>query len=811
MTSRKVLKFLLTGGAVYFLAIAVAHFGGWKIPALYVYYNVPSTHYQDVAISFLAFGWSAIFWAASRNLSICWAPVLISFVGWCGLAWINLTTDFSALMPEPTVGKYWLQTWVLFLYMASIAASASIARIPWRIPLSDGGARRRVQFLEALAKVDLIIQEAHDLDELMSDTAQAVLEIFECDRAWMLFPADYDSPSWRLPVIRTTPEYSHTELEGEELPKRPEGRVVGQLTMGSEGPVGFGPGNEHDLFPYHVEEYQIQSMLMCGVRPKKGKDWVLGVHHCRGTRVWTSEERKLFKEIAYRLSGALNSMLFLQELHHSEERFREVLDGSLDIIYQLNLETGKYDYMSPAVEKMTGFSARQFMEGGFEFSLSRLHPDDAPGLAEHISDVQQAMLKPGVLPPISYRWLHTDGSYHWFWDNRVAIGDGSGKAVRIVGSSRDVTEQRDLEDQLRESQKMEVIGQFAGGIAHDFNNLLQAIQGFSELALTEVEQPQAVQGRIERILEASDKASVLVKQVLAFGRRQVLDMRSLNFNQTLANMLEMIQGGLEESIELRTDFADGLPNIVADGGQLEQIVMNLCLNARDAMPSGGKLTLETRLSADGGFVALSVIDNGRGISEDVRSKIFEPFFTTKEAGRGTGLGLSMVYGLVRQHDGQIEVRSVPGQGTTFRVFLPVTEHHPDHPVDSASTPSADGKGRRVLVVDDNLAVRTVAEAMLEDCGYAVQSAANGEEAWATLNELDNPIDLVLCDVVMPKLGGRELFEKVQSVRPDTRFLFTSGYSPKEIHASFILESGLHFLQKPYRRDSLLNAVQLALA
>lgn len=385
-----------------------------------------------------------------------------------------------------------------------------------------------------------------------------------------------------------------------------------------------------------------------------------------------------------------------------------------------------------------------------------------------------------------------------------------------------VQERVHLETQLRQAQKMEAVGQLAGGIAHDFNNLLQIILGNMELLSEEIPADSPCREQLGDSQAAAERAVSLTRQLLAFSRRQVLDPKPLDLNAVISDVMKMIQRVLGEHIELNIIPGHSLATVRVDRAQIEQVLINLCVNARDAMPEGGMLTIETEnvvFDADyckthawanpGRYVLLRVTDSGCGMPPEIIDRIFDPFFTTKETGRGTGLGLATVYGIVRQHDGMIQVYSELDHGSTFKIYLPAVERSAAAVERGAPEPVRGGT-ERILMAEDDAQIRGLARRILENAGYRVTLTANGEEALQAYRENNGAFDLLLLDVVMPRKGGRAVLDEIRRQRPDMPCLFASGYSDNAVHTNFILEEGLHLLQKPYQRDSLLRAVRRVL-
>jgi len=418
-------------------------------------------------------------------------------------------------------------------------------------------------------------------------------------------------------------------------------------------------------------------------------------------------------------------------------------------------------------------------------------------------------------------WKRKDGRRITVQLSVRAVRTAAGAVQYYETFVRDVTDQRRLEQQLIQAQKMEAVGRLAGGVAHDFNNLLTVILSYSELLLEDRKPGDPERDDIEQIRKAADGASQLTRQLLAFSRQQVLEPKVLDINEVLRGTEKLLQRLLGADVRLATRFAADLGQVKVDPGQLEQIVMNLAVNARDAMPDGGRLSIETaNVDMDeayvqihptgkaGRYVMVAVSDTGTGMDAETQARIFEPFFTTKEAGKGTGLGLATVYGIVTQSGGFIWVYSEVGHGTSFKVYLPRV----DAPVDraAAAAPAAVGGSETVLVVEDQAAVRDITRRMLERHGYTVLEAPDGETALRIAAKHHGPLDLLLTDVVMPGLGGRQLAMQLVARRPTLRVLYMSGYTDDAIVHHGILQPGIAYLQKPFTPDILAGKVRAVL-
>jgi PAS domain S-box-containing protein len=402
--------------------------------------------------------------------------------------------------------------------------------------------------------------------------------------------------------------------------------------------------------------------------------------------------------------------------------------------------------------------------------------------------------------------------------NIFPIMDEKHKTIVII--LNDVSERKRMEAQFLQAQKMEAIGRLAGGIAHDFNNLLTIIKGYSQLSLMELKESDPLKRNIEEIRKAADRASDLTRQLLAFSRRQILEMRVLDLNSIVRDVDEMLLRIIGEDIELVTLLAGDLGRVKTDRGEIEQVIMNLAVNARDAMPDGGKLTIETANAeldeafarahvavTPGRYVMFSVSDTGVGMTPEIKERVFEPFFTTKEKGKGTGLGLSTVYGIVKQSGGNIWVYSEPGKGSTFKIYLPRVDEPLEEVVERVVAGEFPRGTETILVVEDEDEVREVAVRILSGQGYKVLEASQGLDAFLICTEHDGPIHLLLTDVVMPKMSGRELAETLMSIRPGIKVLYMSGYTDNAIVHHGVLETGVDFIQKPFAVDALARKVR----
>jgi two-component system cell cycle sensor histidine kinase/response regulator CckA len=501
-----------------------------------------------------------------------------------------------------------------------------------------------------------------------------------------------------------------------------------------------------------------------------------------------------------------------EALRESEEKYRILVENQTDLVVKVDTE-GRFQFVSPTYCELFGKKQEELLGKTF---LPLVHEDDRQTTAKAMED----LYKPPYTCYVEQRALTKDG-WRWLaWADKAVL-DQDGNVVAIVGVGRDITERKRLEEQLLQSQKMEAVGRLTGGIAHDFNNLLTVIIGFSELLLhRHLDEGGPLYKPIEEIQKAGKQAASLTGQLLAFSRKQVLQPRVLDLNAVVSDMDKMLHRLIGEDIDLVTLLDPDLGPVKADPGQLEQVIVNLAINARDAMPQGGQLTIETadaeldeayarqHIAVEPGpYVMLAVSDTGVGMDEETQSHIFEPFFTTKEKGEGTGLGLATVYGIVKQSGGYIWFYSEMGQGTTFKVYLPRVEGAVE-PLRPSVAPTESLQGSEtILVVEDDKGVRTLVHDALEMDGYNMLEACDGQEALRVCEEHEGPIHLMVTDVVMPGISGRQLAERLKPLYPEMKVLYISGYTDKTIVRHGVLEPGLAFLQKPFPPGALARKVR----
>ena len=498
------------------------------------------------------------------------------------------------------------------------------------------------------------------------------------------------------------------------------------------------------------------------------------------------------------------------EARRRDEHFRMLIENASDIITVISPE-GVIQFQSPSVRRILGYRPEEMTgRSGFEF----IRPEDAQSV---LTAIRKAVAQPEAIITAEYQFRHQNGSWRTLQSSGRYQATGP-TAGSIVLNSRDVSESRILEEQLRQAQKMEAIGILAGGVAHDFNNILTIIRGNASLLQPPGANPAEQDECVQQIIHATDRAAGLTRQLLLFSRKQVLQPADLELNRLVSDTVKMLRRFLGEDITLETDFAPQLPFIRADAGMIDQVLINLAVNARDAMPRGGQLTITTSVeiipdeaspkALPTTYVCLTVKDTGCGIPAEHRDRIFDPFFTTKDIGKGTGLGLATVYGIVKQHDGRITVDSQPGHGAIFRVYFPATANAAVPPPSEVANTNAFHGTETILVVEDEAPVRRLISNILGRYGYTILQAENGPAALALCQSAQPDFQLLITDIIMPGgMNGHELAKHILQMKPHTKVLYTSGYSADVAGDDFQLHEGINFIPKPFTTRRLGQIVR----
>ncbi len=539
-------------------------------------------------------------------------------------------------------------------------------------------------------------------------------------------------------------------------------------------------------------------------------------------RLVTQMDREIEKRTAQVRRALEEARSAERNLRESENRLKLVMEGSNDGFWDWSLVSGEIKLSSRCADFL-GYTPDEL---GRLFSEGRLlmHSDDRREvmklIAEHLQD---------LVPQYTaeYRMMSREGDWKWLLDRgKVVEWDSLGRPLRITGTTSDVTnrklseeEKQHLENQLHHSQKMEAIGQLAGGVAHEFNNIMTAIIGYGHLLVMKTDEESQLRHFASQILTSAERAAGLTKSLLTFSRKQVANLHHVNVNETIEKIGKLLSRLIREDVEFKTELCSDPLNILADDGQVEQVLMNLVTNARDALPHGGRVTISTGTAfldaefiggfgygSPGSYARISVQDTGLGMDESTLEKIFEPFFTTKEPGKGTGLGLAIVYGIIKQMNGFITVESIPRKGTDFSIYFPLIKAEREKS-ESVSFPLLKKGKETILIAEDDDDVRRLDRELLEECGYSVIEAADGKEALELFLKHRHEIDMVIFDVIMPKMNGRQVFEEISRVQPGIKVLFISGYTGDILNAKCGIDKEFDFLPKPLPPEELLTRVR----
>ena len=691
--------------------------------------------------------------------------------------------DFSASSPIQFAGK-----------PANIAIAVDITERKWAEQLQT-----------ALYRIATTTSSAQDLQELFAEIHEIVGELMDARNFYVaLYDAIKDLVSF---------PYFVDEEDATDEPRPPKKGLTEYLLRTGQPLLANPEVFERLVASGEVETVGAPSLDWLGV-PLKTGDNVFGVlvvqSYSEKVR-YGEREKEILTFVSHHVASAIQHKRNQDALRDSEMRYRTLVQSAVYGIFGWNLEQ-RFTDVNPALVAILGYESPEDVLA--LPSASDVYVDPA----QH-EEIVNTLLTVGQLRGMEVQWRRRDGkSITVRLSGRTLLDQHGTTGFEII--VEDITERRLLEEQLRQSQKMEAVGQLAGGVAHDFNNLLTIIKGNSQLLLERLHEADSRRGGVEQIQKAADKAASLTSQLLAFSRKQVVAFRVLDLNAVLSNMIQLLPRLLGERIELSIVQGKELGSVKADPGQIEQIIMNLALNARDAMPSGGRLTLETRnvdldcsysdqqIQVEAGrYVQLAVSDTGVGIDPEALPHIFEPFFTTKPAGKGTGLGLSTVYGIVQQSNGYIWAYSDPGVGTTFKLYLPRVDQRAETLDAQPSSSEVSAGFETVLLVEDEDGVRSLIQLLLQRNGYRVLEAHNAEHALQIAESTKDKIHLLLTDLILPRLGGRELAERITAFRPEIKCLFMSGYTDDSVLKSGVFENQTPFLQKPFSMEALLHKIR----
>lgn len=570
----------------------------------------------------------------------------------------------------------------------------------------------------------------------------------------------------------------------------------------------------------YFQNHGITSLLDAPVYVGGRLAGLLSFEHVGENRNWSNNDERLSLSMATHVSLCFEideHNRTEKALRQAEEKYRNIFENAVEGIFQTTAD-GRFITANPALACMYGYdSPKKFMSNVTD--IGRQLYDDPRRRKEFLEVIK----KEGFVQNFEIKSRRKDGNPLWISLNAKTVRDDSGKIRFFEGMVEDITERKKLGEQLRQSQKMEAVGTLAGGVAHDFNNILTVIMGYAHLMLMKLKDDDFSRPYLNQILAAADKATSLTNSLLTFSRKQMISLYPINLNDSIRNIEKMLLRIIGEDIELKTFLSEEELIIMADSSQIEQVLLNLAVNARDAMPDGGLLIIETeKIEIDeeyakthgygppGAYALLTFTDFGMGMDKDTVEKIFEPFYTTKEVGKGTGLGLSMVYGIVKQHNGYINCYSEPGKGTTFKIYFQLT-HEKAIPAKSAISVTSITGTETILLAEDDANVRKLTKYVLERYGYKVIEAVDGEDAVHKFMENQGNIDLLLFDVIMPRMNGKMAYEEIKKARRKIPVIFISGYTANVIHKKGILDEGLNLVFKPISPTGLLSKIRQVLS
>lgn len=694
---------------------------------------------------------------------------------------------------------------------------------------------------ESLEVVNKLVLGSTDMDSMLQAILREFLDIFSCDRAWLLYPCDPNVTHYRIPMEQCRPDWPGANTEGKSLPIDEHTSDVFKLSLKAMGPVRFDMEENTLVIDDAINaQFNIKSQMIFAIKPNIGKPWLLGIHNCKAPVIYDKSQVSLFELLGTRLADGLSQLLLYrdtQSLFQNSEVAILITDmfQMHDLLEQLykdhkdDFHSYLKDNQSIINELANSIDIIRANNAALEFfeanTLAEVKTIFTATHCEHQTDIFIDELYTIVNSADSFR-----SEIEFRISNNKSINAViSFKIPNVVEDYRsvpvsilDITKSKKTEKVLRRAQKMEAVGQMAGGIAHDFNNLLGIIIGNLSILSMDVDENQKTQ--ITEIEKAAERATKLTKQLLGFSRLQPEHVLRVDINQIIVNLDSLIEHTVTPKIVVMKYLTEDLWLTEINPGDFEDAILNLTLNARDAMKNGGKLTFETENCVldrefcaqyedanPGEYILLSISDNGEGISVKQQERIFEPFFTTKPQGKGTGLGLSMVFGFVKRSGGYISVYSELENGTTFKIYLPRSEGETQHVIPLNQKKDALPRGSEtILIVDDEVALVELAKNLLQNLGYQIITAINGEQALKALEHNMN-ISLIITDIVMPGgISGLDIAKQVQTERPNLKIILTSGYTDKSLSSPTNRQLYSSFISKPYSTSELARQIRAVL-
>ncbi len=663
-------------------------------------------------------------------------------------------------------------------------------------------------FLQALEMVDHAMRQDSDLDQMLKRVLGAIFEIFGSDRVWLLHPCDPGAASFRVPMEITRPGFPGALELNQEVAITPASARILREALATEGPVTYGAGNQQPMSPDMEELFAVRTQMIMAIYPKFGQPWLFGMHQCSHARVWTEQEKKLFKEIGRRISDGLNSLLLLRDLRESNDRYQLLIETMNEGLVQMD-ENVILTFTNQRLGEMLAYSQVEMTGRRLTAFLDQAN--------KKILFKQLARQKKGGHAPYEMQWTRRDGTPLATLMSPKPIFDKQGRfkgsfavITDITGQKQAEQEKARLEGQLIQAQKLEAIGTLAGGLAHDFNNMLTAVLGNIDLAQLHLQPDEKISGFLRNARQASEQAHGLTQQLLTFSKGGEPVKETFAIEALVRDSAMLVLSGSKVKCEYR--FSGDLRPVDADRQQIKQVIHNILLNAVQSMPTGGVITMAADNVhidpdvpiplPDGNYTRISVIDQGIGIPEKYLARIFDPYFSTKQA--GTGLGLAISHSIVSKHGGHLVVESEPGTGSTFSLYLPASDQ--ETPASNSSrTEPVRGRGR-VLVMDDEEHVREVVTTMLTYLGYESRTARHGDQAlelYKKAKESGHPFDAVILDLTIPGgKGGVQAIRELLAFDPQVKAIVSSGYSNDPVMADYRSHGFSGIAAKPYKVGEL---------
>ncbi len=678
-----------------------------------------------------------------------------------------------------------------------------------------------IRFLQKLDQIDRTIINNNNLDQMMNNVLDLILIIFNCERAWFVYSCDPYAPNWRVIMERTQPEYPGALDSGEIFPMTKGVVDSFNKLLSSENPGAKNllPG-ETDWDP--EDRFSIRSSMTMAIYPKSTKPWVFGIHQCSGTRNWTNQEKELFKEIGHRVTDAISTLIYSRDLQESREQYKRIFDNVAVSIVTVN-ETGEITDINPYHISNIGKGLTQ-KKDYIGYDISRYPSIVSAGLGE----LYKSVLQGETIDKKAVYFPQTSGDMAGYFNIRGVPLIKNNTVTGAVFVHENITEIKKAEEEkkilrelLQQNQKMQAIGTLAGGIAHDFNNILSGIVGYADMSLDNVTKDSILEKYIKQILKATDRATNLIDQILSFSRQSTEKKIPLYIGPIVKEAIQLLRASLPTTIKIKSNIADDTKAVMGDSTKIHEIIINLGINASYAMEEKGILEityLEEKVKKvikgcvstipPGFYSVLKVKDNGCGMEEEIISHIFEPFYTTRKTGEGTGMGLSVLLGIIQDHNGHITIDSELENGSIFQIFLPKTEENIN--TIRNKTTMIQGNSEKIMFIDDEEMICSMLKKMLTQIGYNVTIYTDSRKALEAFAKTPNSYDLIITDQTMPDISGFELSQKAMKIKSDIPVILCTGFS-NVVDKEKAEKSGIKgFVSKPYRRNEIASAIDNAL-